>query len=175
MDSREPHEADPSPHTLAPTDEAILDRAITVGYKVTLAVTCNWNTAEQVAQDVAVQAMVSRSRRHNAKDLDAWLYRRAVRTALSERRRLDQRQAAGSHQDGERSPSHDSVRDPELQRFLDRLERLPAKQRAAMVLLHVFDVPARDIARALRIRTRSAPLLLSRGTEALRATERESP
>jgi RNA polymerase sigma-70 factor (ECF subfamily) len=58
------------------------------------------------------------------------------------------------------------------------LEGLPARQRAALTLRYVHDLPDAAIARALRCRHGTVRSLLSRGREAVRAAlddEQRSP
>jgi len=53
------------------------------------------------------------------------------------------------------------------------LDGLPARQRAALTLRYVHDLPDDAIARALRCRPGTVRSLLSRGREALRSLDPE--
>jgi RNA polymerase sigma-70 factor (ECF subfamily) len=96
--------------------------------------------------------------------LSAWLHRIAVRAALREARR------AGRRREAERA-GHDPLRadDEALAGALALLDGLPARQRAALTLRCVHDLPDAAIARALRCRPGTVRSLLSRGREAVRA------
>jgi hypothetical protein len=59
--------------------------------------------------------------------------------------------------------------DHELSGSLALLDGLPARQRAALTLRYVHDLPDAAIARALRCRPGTVRSLLSRGREAVRA------
>ena len=89
------------------------------------------------------------------------MHRVAVRRALREARRSRRRRAA--EQRAHRVPAVD-VLDP----VLDLLAGLPPRQRAALTLRYVHDLPDAAIAKALGCRTGTVRSLLSRGREALR-------
>jgi RNA polymerase sigma-70 factor (ECF subfamily) len=121
--------------------------------------------AADVAQEVAITAVRRASSLRDPAALDAWLHRIAVRAALREARRAGRRRAA------ERA-GHDprpATEDVALAGALAVLEGLPARQRAALTLRYVHDLPDAAIARALRCRPGTVRSLLSRGREAVRA------
>lgn len=77
---------------------------------------------------------------------------------------------AGRRREAERA-GHDPPPsdDHELTGALALLDGLPARQRAALTLRYVHDLPDAAIARALRCRPGTVRSLLSRGREAVRA------
>jgi RNA polymerase sigma-70 factor (ECF subfamily) len=149
----------------ARTDEELLERALTVARRTALGVLGDPEAAADVAQDVAV-IVLRRSRFLKDPDrLDAWLHRVAVRAALRERKRGRRRQALEDEHHAQRpTPSAD----PGLGGILDLLEGLPARQRAALTLRYVHDLPDAAIARALGVREGAVRSLLSRGRTTLR-------
>ena len=87
-----------------------------------------------------------------------------MRAALREARRAGRRRAA------ERA-GHDPPPSPDedLSGSLALLDGLPARQRAALTLRYVHDLPDTAIAGALRCRPGTVRSLLSRGRDAVRA------
>jgi RNA polymerase sigma-70 factor (ECF subfamily) len=144
---------------LAPTvQEEVVARALAIGRRTALGVLGDREAAADIAQDVALAALQTKLRDPAA--LDAWVHRVAVRRALKEARRARHRRAAeaGYAPGGEAS----------LDGALALLGGLPARQRAALTLRYVHDLPDAAIARALGCRTGTVRSLLSRGRAALR-------
>jgi RNA polymerase sigma-70 factor (ECF subfamily) len=156
------------------SDERVAARALQVARRTALGVLGDTEAAADVAQDVAITAVRRASSLRDPAALDAWLHRIAVRAALREARR------AGRRREAERA-GHDPPRagdDPALGGALALLDGLPARQRAALTLRYVHDLPDAAIADALRCRPGTVRSLLSRGREALRAAiehEHRSP
>ena len=121
--------------------------------------------AADVAQDVAITAVRKADRLRDPAALDAWLHRVAVRTALREAKRGRARRAAelAHHQSRNGWGREDS-----LGGALALLAGLPARQRAALTLRYVHDLPDDAIGRALGCQPGTVRSLLSRGREALR-------
>jgi RNA polymerase sigma factor (sigma-70 family) len=142
-------------------------RALALARSTALGVLGDPSAAEDVAQEVAIVAL-QRSPRDPAK-LDAWLHRVAVRKAIDETRRRKRRPTVAldeSHEVG--------VEDEGLSRALAFLRPLPPRQRAALTLRYVHDLPDDAIARALGCRPTTVRSLLSRGRAALRETLEET-
>ena len=151
------------PDTLS--DERVAGRALQVARRTALGVLGDPEAAADIAQDVAITAIRRAGSLRDPAALDAWLHRIAVRAALREARRAGRRRAA------ERA-GHDPPRataDDDLAGSLALLDGLPARQRAALTLRYVHDLPDAAIAGALRCRTGTVRSLLSRGREAVRA------
>jgi RNA polymerase sigma factor (sigma-70 family) len=146
------------------SDERIAARALQVARRTALGVLGDAEAAADVAQDVAITAVGRAGSLRDPAALDAWLHRIAVRAALREARR------AGRRREAERA-GHDPPwpDDPALALSLALLDGLPARQRAALTLRYVHDLPDAAIARALRCREGTVRSLLSRGRDAVRA------
>ena len=141
-------------------------RVLTIARRTALGVLGDAESAADVAQEVALRALRHRHALRNPDALDAWVHRIAVRAALREgerarRRREAERARAALHADA-------SSADP-LAETLAVLDGLPPRQRAALTLRYVHDLPDAAIARALRCRPATVRSLLSRGREAVRA------
>jgi RNA polymerase sigma factor (sigma-70 family) len=139
-------------------------RALSVARATALGVLGDHAAAEDVAQEVAIVAVQrARSLRDPAK-LDAWLHKVAVRKAIDETRRRKRRETVALTE-----AQHPPAREP-LEQALALLAPLPPRQRAALTLRYVHDLPDDAIARALGCRPATVRSLLSRGREALRQT-----
>jgi RNA polymerase sigma-70 factor (ECF subfamily) len=151
------------PDTLS--DEHVAGRALRVARRTALGVLGDAEAAADIAQDVAITAVRRAGSLRDPAALDAWVHRIAVRAALREARRAGRRRAA--ERAGHDPPS--AAPDEDLAGSLALLDGLPARQRAALTLRYVHDLPDAAIARALRCREGTVRSLLSRGREALRA------
>lgn len=124
-------------------------------------------TADDVAQEVAIQAVRHVHRLRDAEALDAWLYRSATRAALRAVRRGRRRRSVEEDHMvlGPRHAEEPSTPNDDLDRLL---ARLPERQRAALTLRYVHDLDDDRIAAAIGCRPGSVRALLSRGRAALR-------
>ena len=131
--------------------------------------------ARDVAQDVAVNVLVSLPHLRDPAAFDAWVHRITVRHTLRALRRRRARElveiplhgfAVGREAvaDGEDLDLVLSARDA----LAVGLARLPAKQRVALALRYVHDLSDAEIAAALGCRIGSVHSLLSRARSALR-------
>lgn len=165
----------------APPDAApggvadVAARALVVGRRTALGVLGDREAAADVAQEVAIVAVRRARSLRDPAALDAWLHRVAVRAALKEARRARTRRAAELAHHEQRSDSRTDH--PGVDSALALLEGLPDRQRAALTLRYVHDLPDAAIARALGCRKGTVRSLLSRGREAVRAraTANEEP
>ena len=134
--------------------------------------------AGDVAQDVAVDVLRSLGKLRDPEALDAWVHRITVRHAL---RLLKRRRARRFETPLALLPE---AAEPALSEGVDRetilatrqalaaaLATLPPKQRVALALRYVHDLPDAEIAAALGCRLGSVHALLSRA----RATLRHDP
>jgi RNA polymerase sigma factor (sigma-70 family) len=141
----------------------IAARALGVARSTALGILGDHAAAEDVAQEVAIVAIQrARSLRDPAK-LDAWLHRVAARKAIDETRKRARRATV------ELTENHDRADTP-IDNALSLLALVPPRQRAALTLRYVHDLPDEAIARALGCRPATVRSLLSRGREALRET-----
>jgi RNA polymerase sigma-70 factor (ECF subfamily) len=141
----------------------IAARALTVARSTALGVLGDPAAAEDVAQEVAIIAIQRARSLKDPQKLDAWLHKIAVRKAIDETRRRKRRPTVLLE------PHHDPPDVPRDQ-ALSLLAPLPPKQRAALTLRYVHDLPDDAIARALGCRPATVRSLLKRGREALRET-----
>lgn len=126
--------------------------------------------AEDVVQDVLAKALVRWSAIERADDVDAYVRRMVVNACTSFFRRAARREHARDHE----SLPDGSVRDPagevvERDRMLAMLRRLPAKQRAVLVLRHYEGLPDAEIADLLGTSAVTVRSNAHRGLAALRA------
>jgi len=149
---------DLAPPTTA--SERLVARALTIGRRTALGVLGDREAAADVAQEVALIAL---QKADSIRDLDPWLHKVAVRRALKEARRNRDRRDAEA-----RAHIPPPPEDP-LSDALSLLDGLPPRQRAALTLRYVHDLPDAAIAKALGCRTGTVRSLLSRGREALRS------
>jgi len=152
-----------TPISAAPREGELAARALAVAQRTALGVLGDRETALDVAQDVALQALRRGGQLRDPEALDAWVRRIAVRAALREAWRNRRRRAA------EHAAGGPGMACDELDGALALLDGLPPRQRAALTLRYVHDLSDADIARALRCRTGTVRSLLSRGREAVRA------
>jgi RNA polymerase sigma-70 factor (ECF subfamily) len=141
----------------------IAARALTVARATALGVLGDPAAAEDVAQEVAIVAIQRARSLKDPRKLDAWLHKIAVRKAIDETRRRKRRATVPLE------PHHDPPDTP-AEQALHVLAPLPPRQRAALTLRYVHDLPDDAIARALGCRPATVRSLLSRGREALRET-----
>jgi RNA polymerase sigma factor (sigma-70 family) len=127
--------------------------------------------AADVAQEVAVTALRKTRSLRDPAALDAWLHRIAVRAALAEARRGRNRRTAELEHVARRA----APLDDDLAGALALLDGLPPRQRAALTLRYVHDLPDEAIAGALGCRPGTVRSLLSRGRDALRAAMDPDP
>ena len=151
------------PETLS--DEHVAARALQVARRTALGVLGDAEAAADIAQDVAITAVRRAGSLRDPAALDAWLHRIAVRAALREARRAGRRRAADEQAGHDPPPAPDD----DLAGSLALLDGLPARQRAALTLRYVHDLPDTAIAGALRCRPGTVRSLLSRGRDAVRA------
>jgi RNA polymerase sigma-70 factor (ECF subfamily) len=115
-------------------------------------------------RDVAEEAMAEAfaralARSGSIRDPVAWIYRTAFRLANEELRA--ERRRGGAPHDAESPP-------PELTGLIDALRKLSPNQRAAIVLRHVLDLDASEVARRMGIAAPTVRVHLHRGRKRLR-------
>ena len=141
----------------------IAARALSIGRSTALGVLGDAAAAEDVAQEVAIVA-IQRARRSRTPRSSTPGCTRSPSARRSTR-------PAGAS-DGPTVPlePHHDPPDRPLDHALSVLAPLPPRQRAALTLRYVHDLPDDAIARALGCRPATVRSLLSRGREALRET-----
>lgn len=141
----------------------IAERALRVARSTALGVLGDREAADDIAQEVAIVAVRDAGKLRSPAALDAWLHKIAVRKALRSARRSRARMAAERAHVESQAP-----RDDDAERVLDLLADLPPKQRAALTLRYLHDLPDNAIAAALGCRPGTVRSLLSRGRDAIR-------
>jgi len=151
--------------------ERVAERALRVALRTALAVIGERETAADVAQDVALTAMRRLGSIRDPRAFDAWVHRVALRESVRavRRRRLTQRREIAIHSGLEdHAAGPQAAEDVELRLVMaERLRALPDRQRAAVVLRYVHDLPDERIADALGCRVGTVHALLSRARSAL--------
>jgi RNA polymerase sigma factor (sigma-70 family) len=147
----------------------IAARALRVARATALGVLGDRDAADDVAQEVAIVAVRHTHKLRNPAALDAWLHKVTVRKALAAARRSRARRVAElAHHEARRTDTGDE------QEILVLLADLPPRQRAALTLRYLHDLPDDAIARALGCRPGTVRSLLSRGREEIRRTHRSN-
>lgn len=151
----------------------VATRAATLAVRTSTAILASTDDAQDVAQDVAVDVLRDLHQLRSAEAFDGWVHRITVRHALRLARRRRRRSAAEAplallleRDEPAVASGADDVVDREL--LAAAMARLPVRQRAAMALRYVHDLPDREIAAALDCRTGTVHALLSRARRTLR-------
>ena len=152
--------------TLAPRVDdrtELAARALSVARSTALGVLGDHAAAEDVAQEVAIVAIQrARSSRTRASST-----RGCTRSPCARR---STRRASASDDRRSRSSRTTTRRTRRSSQALALLAALPPRQRAALTLRYVHDLPDETIAKALGCRPATVRSLLSRGRDALRQT-----
>lgn len=155
--------------------ERLARHALTSAVRTAGAILRSREQAMDVAQDVAVDVLVSLPSLRDPAAFDAWVHRITVRHTLRALRRRRARELVemplhgfavgrGAGADGEALNLMLSAREA----LAIGMARLPAKQRVALALRYVHDLSDAEIAAALGCRIGSVHSLLSRARSALR-------
>jgi RNA polymerase sigma factor (sigma-70 family) len=151
-------------------------RAVTLSLRTAAPIIGSVDEARDVAQDVAVIVLQRHGQVRDLGSFDAWVHRIAVREAL---RAVKKRQHQRNHErpvegvlDAEAAMKTASGEERVMSRLVAKsaLQRIPPRERAALVLRYVHDLSDEEIAAALRCRRGTVGSLLSRGRERLRHT-----
>ena len=123
--------------------------------------------AQECVQEAFVRAWQHRSKLSKAEHPDAWVRTTAYRLAVSRWRRT---KLAKRPSDRALSPAvHTEPVDETRVALLAALRQLPDKQRQALVLHHLVDLPVIDVAREVGVPEGTIKARLSRGRTALAA------
>jgi RNA polymerase sigma-70 factor (ECF subfamily) len=162
--------------------EVLARRACGLALRTAAAIMGSRTDASDVAQDVAVDVLLSLHRLRDAYAFDAWVHRITVRHALRTLRRdrairLAERPLALLTEREEplapEGPDYAALVTARSA-LASALAELPPKQRLALALRYVHDLSDAQIAIALECRAGTAHSLLSRGRAALRRDARLS-
>jgi RNA polymerase sigma factor (sigma-70 family) len=129
------------------------------------------HAAQDAAQEACIEAWRSLPGLRDPDRFDAWMRRLLIRACF--------RRSRGTRRIGaleirltpaDEPPVHGTERALEVRDQLERgLARLPAEQRAVIVLVYYLDLPIADAAQAMGIPLGTAKSRLNRATSALRA------
>jgi RNA polymerase sigma factor (sigma-70 family) len=156
--------------------EALARRATRLALRTAAAIVASREEATDVAQDVAVDVLCSLRRLRDPDAFDAWVHRITVRHALRRLRRRRGREGAeiplallpeSAEPISMPGPDRDAIL-AARQALRVALASLPPKQRIAMALRYVHDLPDAAIADALGCRAGTVHSLLSRARASLR-------
>jgi RNA polymerase sigma factor (sigma-70 family) len=156
--------------------EALARRAARLALRTAAAILTSRDEAVDVAQDVAVDVLRSLGKLRDPEAFDAWVHRITVRHVLRTlRRRRNAREAEtplallseADHPHAATGGDRETVL-AARQVLALALAELPPKQRIALALRYVHDLPDSEIATALGCRPGNVASLLSRGRAALR-------
>lgn len=156
--------------------ELLARRALRLSLRTASALMRGREDAADVAQEVAVDVLRSLGKLRDPEAFDAWVHRITVRHAmrrLKKDRSMQKVEAPLALLDEEllRGAIADSDIDARLaarQALVEALSRLPTRQRIALALRYVHDLPDAEIATALGCRVGTVHALLSRGRRSLR-------
>jgi RNA polymerase sigma-70 factor (ECF subfamily) len=146
--------------------EELAERALAVAFRTARGVLGDREAAADVAQEVALQAVSARDTLRDPDAFGAWVLGFGVRAALREAGRARRRRSAEEARVALRAGAGE---DDPLAGTLALLDGLPPRQRAALTLRYVHDLPDAEIAAAMRCRPGTVRSLLSRGRDAVRA------
>jgi RNA polymerase sigma-70 factor (ECF subfamily) len=155
--------------------EPLARRALRMSLRTASALMRSREDAADVAQEVAVDVLGSLGKLRDPEAFDAWVHRITVRHAM---RRLKKGRSTRKveaplallDEEGLRwaIPSDIDSRLAARHARVGALSRLPARQRLALALRYVHDLPDAEIAAALGCRVGTVHALLSRGRGSLR-------
>jgi len=154
--------------------EGLAVRALTLATRTAFAVVGPNDDARDVAQDVVARVLERNDQLRDPEKFDAWVHRIAIREALKARRIRSRRYAAetdlDAYHDAQSGSEHDPV-DAIAAAHTARaaLDALGERERLAMVLRYVHDLPDSQIAKVLGCRRGTVNSLLSRARARLRA------
>jgi len=129
-----------------------------------LPVTGDLHEAEEVVQEAFARASVRWTRLRDYDVPEAWVRRVALNLAADRGRDL-RRQARALLRLG--PPPQVPAASAEAVALLEALRTLPMRQRQAIVLYHLVDLPIEEVARTLGTRPGTVKSLLARGRRAL--------
>jgi RNA polymerase sigma-70 factor (ECF subfamily) len=150
----------------AAATEELARRACRLALRTACAILRSREEASDIAQDVAVDVLGSLGRLRDPGAFDAWVHRITVRRTLRYLKRRPR--AVEAPPEDAADPVDHEARVAARELLAAALAELPARQRLALALRYVHDLPDAEIAAALGCRTGTVHALLSRGRTALR-------
>ena len=154
---------------LDPGFDAAFDELFPRAYRLAYRLLGQVEAAEDVAAEALARAFARWSKIAHLEHREAWVLRVTTNLAIDILRRRPPAELAAAGAPG-RSGS-ETERDVDLRLVLaEALRSLPRRQRQAIVLRYLADLPADEVARVLRISNGSVKVHVHRGLQALRLT-----
>lgn len=156
--------------------ERLVARAMTIALRTAAGIMGSRDAAADIAQDVGLDVLRSLDSLRDPAAFDGWVRRIAVRHTLRALRRQRGGPIAvglGADWDFDALPAEEIDRDLAIAArgaLAQALSTLPPRQRVAIVLRYVHDLPDREIATAMGCRRGTVNALLSRARKALRGS-----
>ncbi len=149
-------------------------------YYLSLDLTGNHHDAEDLSQEVFIKAYRSLKNFRGEAKFNSWLYRIAVNTCISQRRKKsvaamtlqeDFEDDSSPQYFSESESSHNPERSAEAglmqQHINNALQRLTPKERSVFVLRHYNDLPLKEIAQVLKVTEGTVKSMLFRAIQRL--------
>jgi len=149
-------------------DECVAQR--TAIYRTLVALTADPDLANDLAQEVVLRGIERADQYRGPAPVGAWLHRIAINAWTDHLRRRRIRRLIGLDRGEARdAPSRPTADPDDLLDVRAALSRLPARQRAAIVLRYYQDYDYASIGQALGVTAGSAGAILSRALDRLRS------
>ena len=158
--------------------EELARRAMTVSLRAAQAVLADRDSAGDVAQDAAFEAMRTLKKLRDPERFDAWVHKIATREAYRharKRRRQGRQETAvdvALPLADPSAPAGSPERIAHVRGLAQALATLPERERTALVLRYVQDLSEAEVAKALRCAPGTAASLLSRARTRLQRDPR---
>ena len=150
-------------------------------YYLSLDLTGNHHDAEDLSQEVFIKAYRSLKKFRGDAKFNSWLYRIAVNTCISQKRKKSlssmtlqedfDSESSPQYQMSEGGVSHNPELSAEaelMQQHIDKaLQQLTPRERSIFVLRHYNDLPLKEIAQILKITEGTVKSMLFRGIQKL--------
>jgi RNA polymerase sigma factor (sigma-70 family) len=165
------------------TTEQLAGRATRLALRTAGALVGSREEAADIAQEVTISVLGSLGQLREPAAFDAWVHRIAVRHTLRalkrhqrERRTITPLALLAEADEPASTADADRAAGRATRTLLaEAIVELPARQRVALALRYVHDLPDEQIAAALGCRTGTVHALLSRARASLRADQRLAP
>ena len=149
-------------------------------YYLSLDLTGNHHDAEDLSQEVFIKAYRSLKKFRGDAKFNSWLYRIAVNTCISQKRKksvssMTLQEDFDSDSDQQHFSGEASFHNPErsaeaglIQKHINKaLQRLTPRERSVFVLRHYNDLPLKEIAQILKISEGTVKSMLFRAIQRL--------
>jgi len=149
--------------------EVMARRALTLALRTATALLGSGDAARDVAQDVAVIAVIRRGQLRDPQLFDQWVHRIAVRECSRAMRSSARRRANEQPLEERLFEGGTTIDRDDALTARQALADLPDRERIALTLRYVHDLSDKQIASAMKCRPGTVASLLSRGRRRLRS------